>query len=184
MNEFSMKAFLAGLIITALVLGIAAGGFAVFYAGNQQIVSTVTTGTAPFSVTSTTKVANLNVQYINGYDSTELRGSCTPVLVEQGTSSTTAVSAYSCTGCRGWLQMVRAVNTRGDEDGTLNHVTIQMDDSPTITVTNDDPPTGTTDVRDSFILSRFVNNLTITHRTSSAANGAVANTVVTLCREE
>jgi hypothetical protein len=34
-----------------------------------QLISNIATGTAPFAVTSTTQVSNLNVQYLNGYSS-------------------------------------------------------------------------------------------------------------------
>ena len=37
---------------------------------STQFVSTVATGTAPMQVASTTKVTNLNVDYLDGYDST------------------------------------------------------------------------------------------------------------------
>ena len=35
---------------------------------SKQIISTLATGTAPFSITSTTLVSNLNVDQVDGYD--------------------------------------------------------------------------------------------------------------------
>ena len=33
---------------------------------SNQLISTITTGTSPFTITSTTLVSNLNAQYLNG----------------------------------------------------------------------------------------------------------------------
>jgi hypothetical protein len=44
------------------------------------LVSTVTTGTAPLTVTSTTKVTNLNVDFLDGYDSSQTATANTVVV--------------------------------------------------------------------------------------------------------
>ena len=58
----------------ALVSGSIASGFGTIATGNtiqgSRFISTVATGTAPLTVTSTTKVTNLNVDLLDGLDST------------------------------------------------------------------------------------------------------------------
>jgi len=81
------------------------------------ITSTVTTGTAPFTVASTTVVTNLNVQYLNGIQSsgfatsgansniTSLTGLSTPLSVAQGGTgaSTTATMVTNLLDVQGGL---------------------------------------------------------------------------------
>ena len=69
----NVKSFLFGAIAMVVVLTFIGGAFAVFYAGTSQIVSTVTTGTAPFSVASTTKVTNLNADLLDDLSSADLQ---------------------------------------------------------------------------------------------------------------
>jgi hypothetical protein len=64
--------FLAGVLFMAAALGVASGALAAFYAGTQQVVSAVATGAAPFVVSSNTTVANLNVDLLGGFNSTQL----------------------------------------------------------------------------------------------------------------
>ena len=58
----------------ALAAGSIASGFGTIVTGNTiqgtRLISTVATGTAPLTVTSTTKVTNLNVDLLDGLDST------------------------------------------------------------------------------------------------------------------
>lgn len=60
-----------------------------------QLISTVTTGTAPLSVASTTRVANLNVASANTADyATNIIGAAN-VIFYNGTANTTSTLAYS-----------------------------------------------------------------------------------------
>lgn len=64
--------FIAGVALMSALLGIMSGALGVFYVGTGQIQSGVTTGTAPITVASTTKVTGLNADYLNGLNSSQL----------------------------------------------------------------------------------------------------------------
>jgi len=100
--------FLFGMTMGAVFLLLVGVGVAVFYAGTQQIVSTVTTGTSPFTVTSTTKVTSLNADLLDDLDSTDLQdspGSWTCVNRTGASDSGTGVNTDSVT-CQGSEVMV------------------------------------------------------------------------------
>ena len=79
-----------------------------------QLISNVATGTAPLTVTSTTQVSNLNVQYLNGYSSDTANtlnavvrrdgsgnfsaGTITAALTGNATSATTATHVVGTSG--------------------------------------------------------------------------------------
>lgn len=165
-----MKSFIAGCIVAMLAVLCVAGVLAVYYAGNQQIISTATTGTAPFSVASTTMVNNLNAGYLDGYSGeTFMPATCYPQEQSALNSGTTFSTVYSCTGCSGWLQIIRirssvsGLNFRGEA-----RVTIDGNQS---TWENTDM-FGSPQDAGFAVLSRFNNNLTLEIRRSggSAAN--------------
>ena len=65
---------------------------------NNQLVSTVATGTAPLSVTSTTKVANLNAEQVDGYDfNQDLQSTSSPTFAGLTLNGTLALGASSLT---------------------------------------------------------------------------------------
>ena len=60
-----------------------------------RLISTISTGTAPLSVTSTTEVSNLNVQYLNGYQSDTANSNNT--IVRRSSDGTISVSYLQIT---------------------------------------------------------------------------------------
>ena len=105
-----MKSYVAGSFVAIVTLVLIGGAFAVFYAGNQQIVSTVTTGTAPITVASTTKVTNLNVNYLDGYDYSALQdGKCVGNETVGQTTSTAYTALFNITGS-GYLTSIWIMN--------------------------------------------------------------------------
>jgi hypothetical protein len=62
----SIRLFLTGVASVLIAIALCGVTYSVFYAGTQQVVSAVATGTAPFAVASTTLVANLNGDLLNG----------------------------------------------------------------------------------------------------------------------
>ena len=121
------KGFIAGFVITIFLIAVIGSAYAVFYAGNQQIISTVTTGTAPITVASTTKVTNLNADYLDGYDSsTFLRASCQPYEAS-GSATIAGATLVSCTSCKGWiLGMAVGANPVDNGGGGFWYVYSQM----------------------------------------------------------
>jgi hypothetical protein len=84
--------------VTALTLQAYTQGNSVLLTGNQsidgiktfiqQIISSVATGTAPFQVASTTKVTNLNADYLDGYTSADLQLKLNGTGIVKSTSGT------------------------------------------------------------------------------------------------
>ena len=84
--------------VTALTLQAYTQGNSVLLTGNQsidgvktfiqQIISSVATGTAPFQVASTTKVTNLNADYLDGYTSNDLQLKLNGTGIVKSTSGT------------------------------------------------------------------------------------------------
>jgi hypothetical protein len=84
--------------VTALTLQAYTQGNSVLLTGNQsidgvktfiqQLVSSVATGTAPFQVASTTKVTNLNADYLDGYTSADLQLKLNGTGIVKSTSGT------------------------------------------------------------------------------------------------
>lgn len=84
--------------VTALNLQAYTQGNSVLLTGNQsidgvktfiqQLVSFVATGTAPFQVASTTKVTNLNADYLDGYTSADLQLKLNGTGIVKSTSGT------------------------------------------------------------------------------------------------
>jgi hypothetical protein len=60
-----------------------------------RLISTQATGTAPFTVTSTTKVDNLNADLLNGYSSDSFYSSTNPAGYTTNTGTVTAVTGTS-----------------------------------------------------------------------------------------
>lgn len=75
----------------ALTVGSIGSGFGTINTGNTisgtQLSSTIATGTAPLTVTSTTKVTNLNVDQLDGLDSTAFAASSGSANYIQNTTS-------------------------------------------------------------------------------------------------
>ena len=93
-----------------------AGNFAT--AGNitaSFLVSNVATGTAPFTVTSTTKVANLNADTVDGYDTATAATANTIVVRESGGN----ITASNITGT-----LLTASQTNINTIGTLTGLTV------------------------------------------------------------
>lgn len=170
----SYKSFLAGIIAMLLALITFGGVMAVFYAGTQQIVSTVTTGTSPFSVTSTTVVSNLNADTVNGVDSSEFDQGCQPYYTEGASTSSTYSSFVSCTNCAGRVLLVRA-NDGGAANGDVR-VTVDG-----ISVVYDESDAGYNGDNPRYTIMRFTSNLTAEVRRSSGTS--IYRGAMTYCRE-
>lgn len=176
--------FIAGFISVILIVTLIGSAYAVFYAGNQQIISTVATGTAPFQVSSTTKVTNLNADLIDGYDSSTLVAkSCKPYARTVTGSSTAWVQGYSCTSCAGWLQGVRMRHEAGDL-GYHTEVILEIDGTNTSTFSTYDPLLGTFNIdRGFFAWGRYTSSFKVYIREAANHNSYNPVALITDCRE-
>jgi hypothetical protein len=97
---------------------------------SDQITSTVVTGTAPLIVASTTKIANLNADLLDGMDSTPLTP-YTPVITPSSGSITTQTGTgyYQTLGNFVWFTAQVVINAAGTAAGA-NATFISLPSTP------------------------------------------------------
>lgn len=111
-----------------------------------QLTSTLATGTAPFAVTSTTKVTNLNADYLDGMDSATTNTANTIVARDaSGNFSagtiTAALSGNASTATK-WAT-ARSISFTGDATGTLASIDGSANVSVAMTLANTAVTAGT-----------------------------------------
>jgi len=108
------------------------GAFTTLSASNQ-FTSTVTTGTAPFVIASTTNVANLNASSLNGATFAS-PGSIGSTIASSGSFTTlSASSTISGTGFSSYLASPPAIGGTSANTGTFTTLTATADSSFTST---------------------------------------------------
>jgi hypothetical protein len=130
-----------------------------------QLISTVATGTAPFSVASTTKVTNLNADTVDGYD-TATAATANTVAVRDANASVTAN-----------VFIGSSANVTGQLISTVATGTAPLSVASTTRVTNLNAATA--GVADSATIAGQANNVTATANNIIYV-GATANTLSTL----
>jgi hypothetical protein len=130
-----------------------------------QLISTVTTGTAPFVVSSTTKVTNLNADTVDGYD-TATAATANTVAVRDTNGSVTANVFIGA-----------SANVTGQLISTVTTGTAPLSVASTTRVTNLNAATA--GVADSATIAGRANNITATANNLIFV-GATANTLATL----
>ncbi len=167
------RQFFTGFVATMLLLIVIGLVAATFYTGTGQIISTVAAGTAPFIIKSTTMVANLNAEFLQGLHAHEVtKRTCRPLSPEFNTTSTTWVVAYNCTACSGHLA---GISFRGAQYAYIN---ISVDDETPVTFS-----TSTVGLHKSqWGRIRFAKSLTIRLRSSNSAYTAYVRPY--LCLDE
>ncbi len=180
-----VRSFLAGFVATMLLLIVIGLVAATFYTGTGQIISTVAAGTAPFIIKSTTMVANLNANYLNGVNRTDLLATCKPRLAYLSTEwyNTFWHVVVSCTNCRGQITHL-GLNGRTPSDDTPAHMRVVIDGINTTFTTpyrGDRPEEGNYSQQFIITRSRFLNNMSVLIRANAA--GASARGFVVYCLE-
>jgi hypothetical protein len=129
--DTSLGAQMPSTNTTGTGLNIANGKFTVDTTGKAtlaaQLVSNVATGTAPFIVTSTTRVTNLNVDQVDGYNFNQsLQTTDSPTFVKATFSQATGTAPFTVSST------TKVTNLNVDQvDGFNFNQSVQTTDSPT-----------------------------------------------------
>lgn len=163
----------AGLTVTAGGATVSAGNLAVSSGTitasstvqGTQLISTVSTGTAPLTVSSTTLVSNLNVQFLNGHPSSDFITSLSGAVLTDGSSQTKS----------GALTVQGTFSTEGDTS-IGNAVGDALSVTATATFTNSATFNGNTVLGDSSADTCNVNaTMTVAGDLTTTGNTTIGN---------
>jgi hypothetical protein len=166
--------------VTAAILRSYTEGNSVLLTGNQtvagiktftsQLASTVATGTAPFSVASTTKVTNLNADLLDGLSSADFQATLSGTGIVKSTSGTISYLTDNSTNWNtAYNDSIVSAGVTGTSTKTL---TLNQQDGGTVTASWSDADTGLTSVGLSMPSAFTVTNSPLTSNGTLAVTGA------------